>query len=508
MTDKKVLSLILLPMLALTLILGLLVLNSPARAANEASAPAQAGLTAWNPLHNARAMTPGVDGLVPVASAPAAPEAVCTPDVTSMLSYWPLDETSGTAFADVVDGNPGACTNCPTPVGAGIVGGAQQFTSSQLDGIVITESADPNQKLSWGNGESFSFEMWVNFTEDCSSPVANKVFFGRYRGDPGDARWWVGCTPGGFPRFHLRDHETGGLSTTVQITDDVAINDGAWHHVVAVRDASAATNRLYVDGSEAVNGAASYAGGFASIGVISMGYFANSYYFDGKLDEVAVYDKALSATEVANHYNEGFGQPYCSEPPVAQDQLVTTDEDLPVAITLEATDADNDPLTFTVVAQPTHGTLTGTAPALTYTPTGDYNGPDSFTFKATDDKLADSNVATVSITVKPVNDAPVADNQSVTTDEDLAVNITLTATDKELDPLTFTVVAQPAHGTLTGTAPNLIYTPATNYHGPDSFTFKVNDGTVDSNVATVTITVAPDTEPTLLFLPLVVKAND
>src|SRR6185295_14851470 len=100
------------------------------------------------------------------------------------------------------------------------------------------------------------------------------------------------------------------------------------------------------------------------------------------------------------------------------------------------------------------------------------------------------NVATVTITVTAVDDAPVAADQAVTTDEDTAKAITLTATDVDTaTALTFTVVANPTHGTLSGTAPNLTYTPAANYDGVDHFTFKANDGTLDSNVATVTITV-------------------
>jgi Ca2+-binding RTX toxin-like protein len=92
-------------------------------------------------------------------------------------------------------------------------------------------------------------------------------------------------------------------------------------------------------------------------------------------------------------------------PPVAQDQSVSTREDTPAAITLGATDANNNPLTYTIVDQPAHGTLSGTGPNRTYTPAANYNGPDSFTFKA-NDGTADSNVATVSINVTPVNDAP------------------------------------------------------------------------------------------------------
>src|SRR6185295_4156795 len=116
--------------------------------------------------------------------------------------------------------------------------------------------------------------------------------------------------------------------------------------------------------------------------------------------------------------------------PVANAQAVVTDEDTAKAITLSATDAEGSPLTYTVVAPPAHGTLSGTAPALTYTPAANYNGPDSFTFRANDGTL-DSTVATVSIAVTAVNDAPVASSETVTTDEDTAKAITLAATDAE-----------------------------------------------------------------------------
>jgi len=177
--------------------------------------------------------------------------------------------------------------------------------------------------------------------------------------------------------------------------------------------------------------------------------------------------------------------------PVATNGSVTTDEDVPVGITLNASDADGDALTYAVVSGPAHGTLSGTAPTLTYTPNAGFFGSDSLTFKASDGQV-DSNVATVSITVNevvPPNTAPVAHNGAVTTDEDVAVAVTLTATDADGDALTYTVVTGPAHGTLSGTAPSLTYTPNSNVNGSDSFTFKANDGQADSNVATVTITI-------------------
>ncbi len=178
-----------------------------------------------------------------------------------------------------------------------------------------------------------------------------------------------------------------------------------------------------------------------------------------------------------------------NDAPTADDETLSTPEDTALAVTLTASDPDSDPLTWTILTNPAHGTLSGTAPSLTYTPNLDYTGPDSFTFTVNDGTV-DSNTAMVSITVTPVNDAPTADDQTLSTPEDTALAVTLTATDPDGDPLTWTV-GTPAHGTLTGTAPSLTYTPDADYTGPDSFTFTVNDGTVDSNTATISITVTP-----------------
>ena len=83
-------------------------------------------------------------------------------------------------------------------------------------------------------------------------------------------------------------------------------------------------------------------------------------------------------------------------------------------ITLTGSDVDANPLTYAVLTQPGHGSFSGTAPALTYIPALNYNGVDSFTFKVNDGTV-DSALATVSITVNPVNDPPVANPQNLTT---------------------------------------------------------------------------------------------
>src|SRR5690606_38164086 len=112
--------------------------------------------------------------------------------------------------------------------------------------------------------------------------------------------------------------------------------------------------------------------------------------------------------------------------------------------------------------------LSGEAPDLTYTPSSNYYGTDSFSFLVNGGEF-DSEPATVSLIIDPVNDAPAAAPQSVMTDEDTAKTFALAFSDIEGDQLTFTVLTQPMYGTLSGEAPDLTYTPASNYYGTDSF---------------------------------------
>jgi len=216
--------------------------------------------------------------------------------------------------------------------------------------------------------------------------------------------------------------------------------------------------------------------------------------WQGDIAEIIIYNTALSATDEAKvgayltaKYNLTTAYTVLNRTPVANAQSLAAIAGTASPITLTATDADNDSLTYSVVAQPARGVLAGTAPALTYTPTAGYSGSDSFTFKANDGTV-DSAVATVTLTVRN-NNAPVANAQSVTTAEDTSKAIVLSATDADSDPLNYTIVTAPAHGTFTGTAPNLTYVPAANYNGSDSFTFRAWDGYANSNIATVSITV-------------------
>ncbi|MGA1841312.1 MAG: Ig-like domain-containing protein, partial [bacterium] len=142
-----------------------------------------------------------------------------------------------------------------------------------------------------------------------------------------------------------------------------------------------------------------------------------------------------------------------NSPPIADNKSLITDEDTAINITLTGTDTDLDPLSYTVITHPLHGTLSGTAPTLTYSPNANYNGTDNFTFKANDGQ-GDSNIATVNITIIPVNDPPVASAKAFDTQEDVAINNTLSASDIDGDWLTYSIITNGIKGNATITDPS------------------------------------------------------
>ena len=132
--------------------------------------------------------------------------------------------------------------------------------------------------------------------------------------------------------------------------------------------------------------------------------------------------------------------------------------------------------------------------SFTYTPASNFNGADSFTYKANDGS-ADSDAATVAITVNAVDDAPVASNDTFTINEDTSLNVSVPGvlandSDAEGSSLSAVLVSGVSHGTLTLNGDGSFqYTPTADYDGSDSFTYKVSAGAVDSSVATVSITI-------------------
>ena len=194
--------------------------------------------------------------------------------------------------------------------------------------------------------------------------------------------------------------------------------------------------------------------------------------------------------------------------PVALGDAYITAEDTPLTVAAPAvlandTDLEGDTLSASLVSDVLHGTLALHADgSFTYTPNANYNGPDSFTYRAVElsGGLLQSNVVTVSLTVLPVNDAPVAGSDAYATNEDttltvLPVGVLGNDADPDGDPITASLVTDVLHGTLALQADgSFTYTPNADYNGSDSFTYRaveLSGGLLQSNVVTVSLTVNP-----------------
>jgi hypothetical protein len=316
--------------------------------------------------------------------------AVCTPDADGMRAYWPFDDGPAVpSFADVIENtafNNGICVgvNCPTSTVSGKVSSA--FTFDGNDEIQVATTTD----LDFTIGGEMSVETWVKINDttpdQCSTRV---VFVGRWESNPG-AAWWLGCIEGNVAAFHMRDSNNKAI--TVAGTSE--INDGEWHHIVGTRDGTANINKIYVDGvlensdTPAFTGLLTFTNKDITIGHLDRP--TPLYWLDGTLDEMALYDQALPADEVARHYLDGAGQSYCNDDlPIPGGVTFQTEKNTPLNFTKAellvndvAPDGGLDLVSY-ISPSTNGGIITGSDP-YTYTPKADFVGTDHFSYKITD----------------------------------------------------------------------------------------------------------------------------
>ena len=179
--------------------------------------------------------------------------------------------------------------------------------------------------------------------------------------------------------------------------------------------------------------------------------------------------------------------------PVAVDDTLTVSEDATLTskdVIANDTDADANTLFLTAATTAGTGTVAINADGLSidYTPAANFNGTELITYTVSDGERTDT-AGTLTVTVTPVNDSPVATAQSVTTIEDISIEITLSGSDIDGDTLTYEIVTNPINGSVTVADNKATYIPSSGYFGEDTFTYKINDGTVDSSTKTVAISV-------------------
>ena len=191
--------------------------------------------------------------------------------------------------------------------------------------------------------------------------------------------------------------------------------------------------------------------------------------------------------------------PFVNLPPVVTDDTATLDEDTHVVVDVLANDSDpeNDTLRVRVRAAPVHGAAVVEADGrIRYTPVANYHGADEIGYEA-DDGNGGITPGVLRLTVRPVNDAPVAVDDALVVDEDAVLTVPAPGvlandTDIDGDPLAAAVSEAPTHGELAlGPDGSLRYTPAANYNGPDQFRYRAIDPSGASSEATVRITVQP-----------------
>jgi DNA/RNA endonuclease G (NUC1) len=221
-------------------------------------------------------------------------------------------------------------------------------------------------------------------------------------------------------------------------------------------------------------------------------------------------------------------------PPGAANVSLSTNEDNAKSVTFDVANPGASALTYTIVAPPSHGSLTGSGSNQTYTPAPDYNGSDSFTYNVNDGTRT-SNTATVTVSVLEVNDPPVAADDAKSTNEDTPLVFAasdLTANDaagpanESGQTLTVTSVSGTAntHGSVSLSAGQITYSPDADYNGAASFTYQVCDNGVTAGLTnslcttgTVFVTIAEandqplaadDAKSTNEDAPLVFAASD
>ena len=317
----------------------------------------------------------------------------CDSDPT-LVGCWQMDENGGTVL---LDGSSFAnnATLYGSPTWAAGIGGSYAIDFNGTSQYALVPD-DPSLDIA----DQITILAWIRPEQYATQDLLKKATNGAVNGYELSLATTKSDASSQRAFFRINQASTGdtyriNASTMYPI-------DGTWMHVAATFDGS--TMRLYINGVEEAHSVGPVPPIELNNVPLSIGAQSTpSRYYKGWMDDTRVYHRALSPEEI---------QAIINPPPVAVDDAYDIPEDTLLAISAPGvlsndTDADMDPLTVIKVTDPTHGILTlNPDGSFMYEPETNWNGSDSFTYKANDTQ-ADSNTATVTITVSAVNDAPV-----------------------------------------------------------------------------------------------------
>ncbi len=408
-------------------------------------------------------------------------EATVCPD--NLLLLLKLDESNGPLYADHYSAHNSTASVSPSAT-AGKINGAQLFNTSTKLNI-----PDNGNEFEWLGNANFSIEFWLKTVSN-----AAMVCVGRNRTDYNEtASQWFVSTNGGKAVFEMRDNN----GTVVNVTGTRTISDGQWHHIVAVRNGASSVNQLYVDG--VLDASQSMYTGYTfkaddptdiNVGWLNRRLQGDpEYHFSGSLDEIAIHNRAVTASEASTYYNNGLPAGHCAlgnfAPAVTSTPVTNASEGSLYSYTFTAEDPDvADVLVLSAVTKPSWCTFTwipGQKTAtLAGTPGTGSLGSNNVTLRVSDGKLQKDQ--TFVITVVDVNNAPVVSSIPVkTVNEDAAYSYTLTVTDADVnDNINMTAVSKPAWVVFTHAAnartATLTGTPGNGDVGSNSIDISITDG--------------------------------
>jgi hypothetical protein len=401
----------------------------------------------------------------------------------ALIGYWNFDN-AGSLGADASgNGNALVANGGATPTASGRFGGGLSLNGSS--GFLSKATAVTG--LPTGNS-SYTISAWFKPTATGDRGI---IGWGNY----GAARQVCALRLLGTNQFRHY-----WWAADLDGTASTNYSDGQWHHVVAVYNGT--TRAIWYDGALIVQDSpglnASSSGNFA------IGRTNNAEYFQGTLDDVAVWNNALTNAQI---------QALAAGGSPTNGPLITSF----TSNKATAFEGENVQLSWAVDTSRVTGTFSytirrgaaqitsGTAASGNFqTAIPDLEGNAQnlvYTFSAIE--TGGNNVTrTADVTVSADPGKPLATIQSgLIVQSPSALPITLAASDPNGGTLAYSIVAPPTRGTLSGTAPNLTYNPGIGAYGPDSFAFKANDGKYDSNFATVSLIVnAPPTAPSAITL--------
>ncbi|TSC90080.1 MAG: Cna protein B-type protein [Microgenomates group bacterium Gr01-1014_5] len=393
---------------------------------------------------------------------------------------------------------------------------APEITSYTLDNAVISPSSTPGVRDTASFDLAFSEEVAVDFDILNSGGAKVKDVYTSPAVTNPQAKTWDGKNNSG-------SFVTDGVYTIkIAITDSVGNNLTDTSKTITVDND---TLSLVITGDKTIGEGeelkvtligSDEEGNILVYGVINApeGSLLNSStgiftWTPSEAQGPGVYDVIFTVTngfETVSQ-NTSFIVREHNQSPVADNVAVSTDEDTNLTITLTGSDADlpANTLTFSLVSTPTNGILSALDDnnQVVYTPNINFNGKDSFVFKVSDGNTKDT-MAVVSITVNPVNDAPTAVADTITTIKNTTIVVpvsTLLVNDSDIegDQLSFVTVAYPTNGTVIVNGSNIEFTPTTDFVGLGSFLYAVSDGAYnETGVVTVVVNPTPEQDEVIM----------